>query len=132
MPTMKAVQARDALLSSFTLVTSLSTLLCCALPALLVALGAGAVLAGLVTAVPQIVFLSEHKIAVFAVAGVLLAFAAGMRFINRNAPCPTDPGQAALCRNLRRFGGIALYSSIGLYAVGFFFAFVAARLIDAG
>src|ERR1700704_4625984 len=112
---MKTVQARDALLSSFTLVTSVSTLLCCALPAVLVAIGAGAVVAGLVTAVPQIVFLSEHKVAVFGIAGGLLAASTLVHYVNRNAPCPAEPAQAVLCQRLRRFGGIALYSSIALY-----------------
>lgn len=42
----------SALLS---IATSSSTLICCALPALLVAIGAGATLAGLVTAVPQLI-----------------------------------------------------------------------------
>ena len=52
--------------------TSSGTLLCCALPAALVAVGAGATLASLVGAVPQLVWLSEHK-------GPLFAIAAGMR-----------------------------------------------------
>ena len=43
-----------------TLATGASTLLCCALPALLVALGAGAVLATAVSVFPQLVWVSEH------------------------------------------------------------------------
>jgi len=49
------------------------TLVCCALPALLVALGAGAVLSSLVAVLPQIVWLSEHKAAVFGTAAAMLA-----------------------------------------------------------
>lgn len=115
-------------MSSLALFTSVGTLLCCALPAALVAIGAGAALAGLVTAVPQIVFLSEHKVALFALAGFLLAASAALRYANRNAPCPADPATAASCARLRRIGGVALYGSMAVYAVGFFFAFVAARL----
>ena len=126
---MKTVQAREAVMSSLALFTSLGTLLCCALPAALVAIGAGAVLAGLVTAVPQIVFLSEHKGTLFAVAGILLAASAALRFANRNAPCPADPRMAASCTRLRRIGGAALYGSIAVYAVGLFFAFVAPALL---
>jgi hypothetical protein len=48
-------------LSALSLFTSFSTLICCALPALLVALGAGAVLSTLVSHVPQLVWVSEHK-----------------------------------------------------------------------
>lgn len=127
---MKTVQSREAVVSSLALFTSLSTLLCCALPAALVAVGAGAALAGLVTAVPQIVFLSEHKVMLFAVAGALLAASSGLRYANRNAPCPADPGQAAACTRLRRWGGFALYSSIGAYLIGFFFAFLVTLAAD--
>lgn len=116
-------------MSSLALFTSLGTLLCCALPAALVAIGAGAVLAGLVTAVPQIVFLSEHKVALFAVAGAMLAASAALRYANRHAPCPADPRLAASCTRLRRIGGVALYGSMAVYAVGFFFAFVAAEWV---
>jgi hypothetical protein len=55
----------------FSLFTSSGTLVCCALPALLVALGAGAALSSLVSAVPALVVLSEYKEAVFIFAGVM-------------------------------------------------------------
>jgi hypothetical protein len=117
-------QEREALVSSLALFTSLSTLVCCALPAILVALGAGAVMAGLVTAVPQLVWLSRHKEAVFLVAGTMLVAAAWLRYVNR-ASCPADPKQAAACRRLRSVGGVILSVSGGLYLVAVFFAFIA-------
>ena len=40
---------------------SSGTLVCCALPALFVTVGAGAALSSLVSAVPQLVWLSENK-----------------------------------------------------------------------
>ena len=60
-------------LAAGALLASSATLVCCVLPAVLVALGAGAALAGLVTAVPQLVWLSEHKALVFGGAAALLA-----------------------------------------------------------
>lgn len=125
---MAFLQKREALLSSLTLLTSVSTLLCCALPAILVMIGAGAVVAGLVTAVPQIVFLSEHKAVVFAVAGTLLGASIMFRYATRNAPCPVEPRQALACQRLRYVGGVALYCSLAVYAVGLFFAFLAGPL----
>jgi hypothetical protein len=122
-------QQREAVLSSMALLTSASTLVCCALPAILVAIGAGAAVAGLIGTVPQIVVLSEHKVLVFAVAGAMLAASGIFRYASRNAPCPADPGQAAACARLRKWGGVALYSSVALYGVGFFFAFLAAELL---
>src|SRR6185503_5707502 len=62
----KALTAFGALLASST------TLVCCVLPAALVSLGAGAALVGLVTAVPQLIWLSEHKALVFGTAAALL------------------------------------------------------------
>ena len=56
-----------------TLLASSGTLVCCVLPAVMVALGAGAALAGLVTAVPQLVWLSDHKAGVFGLAFAMLA-----------------------------------------------------------
>ena len=72
---MNAPLRRNAGLAFVALVASTGTLVCCVLPALMVALGAGAVLAGLVSAVPQLVWLSEHKAAVFGIAAVMLALA---------------------------------------------------------
>lgn len=115
-------------LSGLTLFTSLGTLICCALPALLVTLGAGAALAGLVTAIPELVWLSAHKKAVFAVAGLMLLLAGFIRFKTRNAPCPIDPQQAAACTKLRKISGIIYAISVLIYAIGFFFAFVAVKL----
>src|SRR5690242_10624580 len=100
---MANTQQREAFLSSVALLTSVSTLLCCALPAALVAIGAGAVLAGLVSTVPQIVALSEHKALVFGIAGAMLAASAAFRYASRNAPCPADPAQAAACSRLRKW-----------------------------
>ena len=54
------------------LFASVSTLLCCALPALLITVGAGAVMAGLAANVPGLVWLTAHKGLLFIGAGVLL------------------------------------------------------------
>ncbi|HEY8190433.1 MAG TPA: hypothetical protein VIF12_07085 [Micavibrio sp.] len=121
---------RNSLLPTLTLFESLSTLICCALPALMVSIGAGAVLAGVVSAVPQLVWLSEHKVPLFILAGILLALSGGSRYLTRNAPCPVDPAQAKACMRLRRFSGIIFYFSLVMYATGFFFAFVASYILS--
>lgn len=120
---------KNSILSMLTLFSSFSTLVCCALPALLVSIGAGAALIGLLNAVPQLIWLSEHKIAIFVFAALMLAASGIARYLSRHAPCPADPGQAEACNRLRRTSGIILYTSILIYAVGFFFAFVAPTLI---
>jgi hypothetical protein len=111
------------------LFTSTGTLICCALPALLVSLGAGAVMAGLIDAIPQIVWLGKHKAAVFGVAGVLLLASGLWQWHARSLPCPADKAQAATCARARRLSWIVWGLSVALFAVGFFFAFLAVYVI---
>lgn len=108
---------------------SLGTLLCCALPALLVTLGAGAVLAGLVSTMPWLVTLSKYKLWVFLGAGLLLLLAGGMLWWARRLPCPVDPVQARLCTLWRRISQWLYGLSLGIYLTGGFFAFIAPILI---
>lgn len=119
----------SGILPALTLFGSISTLLCCALPALLVSLGAGAAVIGLVSTFPQLVWLSEHKLGLFAVAGALLTVSGISRYMTRNAPCPIDPQEAIACKKLRRVSAGIFWFSVGIYAVGFFFAFLAKYLI---
>ena len=62
---------REALLTTAP-VAVLGTLVCCALPITLVALGAGSVMASVVASAPWVVVLSQHKGWVFGFSGVLL------------------------------------------------------------
>ena len=61
MTTLANTKRRSALLSYFSLFTSLGTLLCCALPSLLVLFGLGASVASMLSFVPWLVTLSRHK-----------------------------------------------------------------------
>jgi len=107
-----------------TLLASGGTLVCCVLPALMVALGAGAALAGLVTAVPQLVWLSEHKTAVFGVAAGMLALSGMTLWRARVLPCPADPGLALACTRLRRASLVLWSVAAACTTVGATFAFV--------
>lgn len=114
--------------ASAALLASGGTLLCCVLPAVMVALGAGAALAGLVGAVPQLVWLSEHKALVFGVAAAALALAGGLLWQARRLPCPADPALARSCRRLRRWS-VGLYGiALAAFALGVAFAFVLPRV----
>jgi hypothetical protein len=107
---------RNLGLAVATLAASSGTLVCCVLPAVMVALGAGASLAGLVTAFPQLIWLSEHKPLVFGTAFALLAISGVMQWRARFLPCPADPRLAVTCSRLRRASwwlwGIALAATI--------------------
>lgn len=119
---------REAAAPTLALFTSAGTLVCCALPALLVTLGLGASLAGFVGAFPQIVWLSEYKIAVFGGSGAMLVVAAILQWRARSLPCPVDPAQARACAGMRRLSNAVLGVAVLIWATGAFFAFLAARM----
>ena len=115
---------RTAWLSLSTLFTSVATLVCCVLPAVLVSLGAGAAVVGLVTAIPQLIWLSEHKGLVFGMAAAMLAVSGLALWRARHLPCPADPALAATCQRLRRFSSRLCIASVVLVAAGAFAAFL--------
>ena len=106
------------------LFTSTGTLICCALPALLVALGAGAALSTLVSVVPGLVWVSEYKEPVFAAAGVMLALSGWLQWQGRFAPCPVDPALRDACLRTRKTSARVFSASVVVYVVGGWFAFV--------
>ena len=117
-------------ISLLTLFSSGGTLICCALPALLVSLGAGAVMASLVSSVPQIVWFSEHKLGVFIFAGVMLAISGLLQWQARSLPCPSDKALAEIC-NKTRVNSIRIYVfSVCVFLIGGFMAFIAPWLIS--
>ena len=120
----------NLLASTLSLFASSSTLVCCALPALLVALGAGAALSSLVSVFPQLVWLSEHKTGLFVMAGTMLVASGALQWRNRNAPCPIDPKKSDACMRARRASMWMLGFSGAVYLVGAWFAFGAPWLAE--
>ena len=112
------------LLAFLSLFTSTGTLICCALPALLVALGAGAALSTLISAVPGLVWVSEYKEAVFVFAGVMLTVSGWLQWRSRFAPCPVDAAQRNACLRTRRSSALVYLVSVVVFMVGGFFAFM--------
>lgn len=116
--------------SVLSLFASSSTLVCCALPALLVALGAGAALSSLVSVFPQVVWLSEHKVGLFLFAAVAMAGSGLLQWRNRTAPCPTDPVLRRACLKTRKTSWRLYWFSLAVYLLGGWFAFVQPWLAD--
>ena len=117
---------RSAMLSYFSLFTSLSTLLCCAIPSLLVLFGLGASVASMLAFTPWLVTLSRHRVWTFSVSGTLI----GLSFVNTYYLVPRlpgsdvcDAGDGSACRNASRVSKVLLWVSAGVYAVGFFVAY---------
>ena len=115
--------------SFLNLFSSLGTLVCCALPALLVSLGLGAVMAGLASTVPGLIWVSEHKNGVFIVAGALLFFNSLFLWANRNASCPIDRELREACISGRRFSRNIYIVSLIIFLTGYFFAYLAKGFI---
>lgn len=120
---------QNAAVSFLSLFTSGGTLICCALPALMVSIGAGATLAGLVTNFPQLIWLTEHKTALFISAGVMLIAAGVMQWRAKSLPCPADPALAATCARTRKISLGIYWFSVAIFATGGFFAYVLPHLL---
>lgn len=111
------------LVSFLTLFTSFGTLICCAIPALLVLLGAGAALAGVVSVFPQLIWLSQHKLWIFGSGGVLIFISVmGYRY-SMTRSCPMD-GQQENCQTTKHSSAWLMWISIGLYLIGFIVTFI--------
>ena len=115
--------------ATLSLFTSASTLICCALPAVIVTVAGGAALAGLVSNYPQLIWLSEHKVWLFSIAGIMLLAAGFTQYKNRNAPCPIDANAAKACMRLRLINAVIFWVSVLMYLTGFSFAFIAPYFI---
>ena len=105
----------------FSLFASSSTLVCCALPAIFVALGAGASFASLITIFPFLITLSQYKLYITFFAIVMLLIAGYANYINANLPCPADPELGRLCMETRKKSRLIYYlsTSIFLFATAF-------------
>lgn len=111
-------------ISFFSLFTSTGTLLCCALPALLVSIGLGATLMGLVSAFPGLIWVSENKLIVFGGSFIMLAVSSYMQYRARFLPCPLDPKEAQACANARSWSRRITMFSVIIWILGFTFAIV--------
>lgn len=121
----------SSVLSYFSLFTSVGTLLCCALPSLLVLAGLGASVASTLSAVPWLVALSRHKQWTFAISGTLIA----LSFVNMYYLAPRwrakacAPENPAACDDASRVSRVLLWVSAAVYGVGFFVAYVLGPLL---
>lgn len=109
--------------SGLSLLVSTGTLVCCALPILLVSLGLGAAVVGLVEQVPWLPILTRHKAWVFGIAGIMLATGLALTY-RPGRSCPADPTHAANCARLDRINRILLWSGIVIWTVGFIAAYL--------
>ena len=129
---------RAALLNYFSLFSSFSTLICCALPSVLVLLGMGTAVASLLSAAPWLVSLSRHKIWTFSIAGTLIAASFVMTYVvaprlRRGDVCaaddPTTCGPTT-CGEVSKLSRIVLWGSALIWSGGFFVAYLLAPILE--
>ena len=113
----------------FSLFASSGTIICCALPSLLVAVGAGASLSSFLGAFPEIIWISQYKEYVFLFAFISIIFAGIVQWKARNLPCPANQQLAEQCKRSRKLSFyIYLFSAI-LLSTGFIFTFILPMLL---
>jgi len=111
------------------LFTSTTTIICCALPILLVSIGFGAVSAAMFSNMPFLVDLAQHKIWLFAGSGALLLLA-GWALFRPGRSCPVDPVLAAKCEAADHWNRRLLSLSAGLWVLGFIAAYLSLPLLE--
>ncbi len=124
---------RAALLNYFSLFSSFSTLICCALPSVLVLLGLGTTVASLLSAAPWLVSLSRHKIWTFSIAGTLIAMSFVMTYaiaprLHGGEVCAAD--DPTTCGEVSKFSRVILWGSALIWSGGFFIAYLLAPILE--
>jgi hypothetical protein len=126
--TADTARKRSSFYSYLSLFTSMSTLLCCALPSVLVLLGLGATVASALSFAPFLVTLSHHKAWVFGISGIMIALSFAHMYLLvprlRAQELGCDPNDPSACDTASKFSRVVLWLSTALYAIGFFVAFL--------
>ena len=116
---------KDNTANIFSLFASSSTLICCALPSLFVALGAGASFASLITHIPFLITLSQYKIQITLFALVMIVMAGYVNYRTYHMPCPADPELGRLCMQTRRRSRTLYYFSLVIFIFATMFTYLA-------
>jgi len=106
------------------LFASSTTLICCALPILLVSLSLGAVSAAMFANFPFLTTLAHYKLWLFTGSGMMMV-AAGWALFRPNRTCPADPEKAKACAQTHRWNTRIFSISAGIWLIGFTAAYLA-------
>jgi len=106
------------------LFASTATLLCCALPILLVSLGLGAVAASIYGEYfPWLRWFGLHEGVTFGATAAILAIA-GWTLYRPGRTCPADPELAAACNKAQKWNTRFFWGAILVWCIGAFSAFI--------
>lgn len=107
----------------FTLFTTTGTLICCALPILLVTFGLGTTVVAMTSTFPFLITLTQYKIWVFAFSGSMLAISGWLMF-RPGRSCPTDVALAKACSTAFKWNKRIYWTSVIIWAIGFSAAYL--------
>ena len=111
-------------LSIVTLIASFSTLICCALPAVLVGLGAGATLASIVNVFPELIIISEYKVQISIITLIILLVAGVFIKKSDSLSCPTDPRLRDVCLKTRKRSKLIYLISVLIFISASIFTYI--------
>ncbi len=121
------MESRKTGIHWLSLLLSASTLVCCALPAILVTVGLGASLASFVSVFPQIVWISQYKGYLFSLSFISLVFASISQKNQASSECSLEQKKA--CQSIKAKMPIILIVGWILWSTGFFFAYLAIHIL---
>jgi hypothetical protein len=91
------------ILTLSSLFASLSMCICCALPAFLLLLGGGPILAYIYSSFPKLILIEKYSLLLFIISGSLIITSGIIKIRNRNHSCPTDTTEKKSCTSLQCF-----------------------------
>ena len=118
---------KETSLGWLTLFAASGTLICCALPIILVTLGLGATVAAFTSSFPALITIAQHKSWVFAGSATLLLLS-GWLMTRAGRTCPADPELARVCARAQVLNRRIYWSAVVIWVVGFFAAYLALPL----
>ena len=111
------------------LFASSSTLICCALPAVFIVIGAGATFASIISVFPFLVVISKYKVSITLVSLLILVFAGYINYRTYYLPCPADPELGRICLQTRKRSRSIYYFSVTLFTFATIFTYLIPNII---
>ena len=119
----------DKVLNFLTLFASSSTLICCALPALFIVLGAGASFVNLITIFPFLITLSKYKLTISLFAFFSILIGGYINYKTYYLPCPIDPILGRVCMRARKRSRFIYFISVIIFLFASIFTYIIPKVI---
>ena len=121
---MKEKYVQSPMVNFFALLSSSSTLLCCAIPAILVSMGAGAVFANIISVFHALTVISRFKVEITIMTFIILVAVGVLHSKTAKMPCPADPSLGRACLKSRKRSRIVYYLSCSVFGTASIFTFI--------